>query len=221
MFTRIARRYDLMNSLMTGGRHHAWRMRTARAALETPPGPVLDLATGTADLARAVRELAPERLVVGVDFSEGMLAEARRKLTRDRRRAPPLVAADALKLPFPDHTFAAVASAFLLRNLEDLRQGFAEMRRVTLAGGRVVALDIVRPTVPVWSTVFGVYFRRAVPALGALVAGDRAAYTYLPASVDRFLAPAELARLMTGVGLHDVRWQTVGLGTVALHVGLA
>lgn len=221
MFTRIARRYDLMNSLMTGGRHHAWRVRTARAAIEAPPGPILDLATGTADLALAVRAMAPDRAVIGVDFSEGMLDGARRKLERERRRPIPLAAGDALRLPFADKTFAAVASAFLLRNLEDLRRGFEEMRRVTMAGGRVVALDIVRPTVPVWSAIFGLYFRLVIPSLGALVAGDRAAYTYLPASVDRFLTPAELARLMTEVGLRDVTWRTVGLGTVALHVGLA
>jgi demethylmenaquinone methyltransferase/2-methoxy-6-polyprenyl-1,4-benzoquinol methylase len=220
MFTRIARRYDLMNSLMTAGRHHAWRLATARAAAAAPPGPILDLATGTADLALAVRRLAPERLVVGADFSEGMLIEARRKLESRRARRLPLVAADALTLPFPDEAFAAVTSAFLLRNLADLAGGLREMRRVTRSGGRVVALDIVRPGVPVWDAAFAVYFHRVVPAIGALVAGDRQAYTYLPESVDRFVTPRELADVMTEVGLREVAWRTVGLGTVALHTAV-
>jgi demethylmenaquinone methyltransferase/2-methoxy-6-polyprenyl-1,4-benzoquinol methylase len=209
-----------MNTLMTGGRHHAWRVRTARAAVAAPPGPVLDLATGTADLALAIRALDPSRLVVGADFSEGMLAQAWPKLHRspggDRVG---LVAADGLALPFRDGTFACVTSAFLLRNLEDLERGLAEMRRVTAPGGRVVALDIVRPEGPLWGRVFGLCFHRVVPAIGALVAGDRSAYTYLPDSVERFVSPSELARLMARTGLRDVRWRTVGLGTVALHVG--
>jgi len=224
MFTRIAGRYDLMNTLMTGGRHHAWRMATARECVATPPGPVLDLATGTADLAIAIRALDPARLVVGADFSEGMLAHARPKLGEARTAKPRgivLVAADAQRLPFPDRAFACVTSAFLLRNLEDLERGLAEMRRVTAPGGRVVSLDIVRPETSVWGSVFGACFQRVVPAIGALVAGDRTAYAYLPESVARFVTPGELARLMTRVGLRDVTWRTVGLGTVALHVGTA
>lgn len=220
MFTRIARRYDLMNTLMTAGRHHAWRWRVAELAALAPPGPVLDLATGTADLALAIRALDARRRVVGVDFSGGMLAEARRKLARRGRRLP-LVAADALRLPFPDGTFACVGSAFLLRNLEDLLEGLAEMRRVTRPGGRVVMLDIVRPAAPVWSALVALYFHRVVPVVGALVAGDLQAYTYLPQSVDRFVTPADLARLMAEAGLREISWRTLGLGTVALHAGTA
>src|SRR5262245_45685329 len=157
MFTRIARRYDLMNSLMTGGRHHSWRRLVARAAADAPPGPVLDLATGTADLALAVRAADPHRLVIGADFSAGMLAQARVKLhTRGDPRLP-LVAADALTLPFPDATFAAVTSAFLLRNLESLERGLVEMRRVTRRGGQILSLEITRPDIPVWGAIFGVY----------------------------------------------------------------
>jgi demethylmenaquinone methyltransferase / 2-methoxy-6-polyprenyl-1,4-benzoquinol methylase len=220
MFTRIAGRYDLMNSLMTAGRHHAWRLAAARAAIAAPPGPVLDLATGTADLALALRALAPERLVLGADFSEGMLQHGRAKLAAAAVTRLPLLAADALALPFDDGAFASVVSAFLLRNLEDLGRGLSEMRRVTRAGGRVVTLDIVEPAAPVWSTLFGLYFHRVVPAIGALVARDRQAYTYLPQSVARFVRPEELARRMTAVGLRDVSYRTMGLGTVALHVGI-
>ena len=220
MFTRIAHRYDLMNSLMTAGRHHAWRGAAAREAVAAPWGPILDLATGTADLALAARRLDPARVVVGADFSLGMLAQARRKL--DARRVPvALAAADALALPFADGAFASVVSAFLLRNLVDLEAGLAEMRRVTRGGGRVVALDIVKIALPVWDTLFGVYFHRVVPAMGTLVAGDRQAYTYLPDSVDRFRTAPQVAAAMRSAGLRDVSVRTFGLGSVALHVGLA
>ena len=221
MFTRIARRYDLMNSLMTAGRHHTWRRDAAREAVGAPPGPILDLATGTADLAIAVRRLAPERDVVGADFSLGMLGEAGRKLAGLREARVALTAADALSLPFANGAFSAVVSAFLLRNLVDLEAGLREMRRVTRAGGRVIALDIVRVAMPVWGAVFGLYFHRVVPAIGAVVAGDRQAYTYLPNSVDRFLTTHELSRAMQRAGLHDVRSRTFALGTVALHTGIA
>jgi demethylmenaquinone methyltransferase/2-methoxy-6-polyprenyl-1,4-benzoquinol methylase len=221
MFTRIAGRYDLMNSLMTGGRHHAWRRLVARAVAAAPPGAVLDLATGTADLALAIREADPRRLVVGADFAEGMLARARVKLRGRGERRVPLVAADALALPFRDDTFAAVTSAFLLRNLEDLERGLREMRRVTRPGGLVITLDIVRPDMPVWGSLFALYFHRVVPAVGALVAGDRSAYTYLPDSVERFVTPAALARLMTDAGLRDVGYRRLALGTIAVHTATA
>jgi demethylmenaquinone methyltransferase / 2-methoxy-6-polyprenyl-1,4-benzoquinol methylase len=219
MFSRIARRYDTMNSVMTGGRHHAWRRLTARAADGAPAGPVLDLATGTADLALAIRARDPDRRVIGADFAEAMLREAQRKLRLRGDRSIPLLAADALALPFADATFACVTSAFLLRNLEDLDAGLAEMRRVTRPGGRVISLDITSPSVPGWDVLFNLYFNRVVPAVGALVARDRAAYTYLPASVARFPAPPQLAEIMSRAGLHDIRYRRLGLGTIALHVG--
>jgi demethylmenaquinone methyltransferase/2-methoxy-6-polyprenyl-1,4-benzoquinol methylase len=221
MFTRIAQRYDVMNSLMTGGRHHAWRRLTAAAVAAAPEGVVLDLATGTGDLALAVRERRPASTIVGADFSEGMLAEARAKLARRAERRVPLLAADALALPFRDGTFAAVTSAFLLRNLADLGRGLREMRRVTRRGGVVAALEITRPAIPGWDWLFGLYFHRLVPAVGALVARDRAAYTYLPRSVDRFVSPHGLAEAMRRSGLREVRYRRLGLGTIALHVGVA
>jgi demethylmenaquinone methyltransferase / 2-methoxy-6-polyprenyl-1,4-benzoquinol methylase len=219
MFTRIAGRYDLMNSLMTGGRHHAWRRVAARETVAAPAGPILDLATGTADLALAIRALDRSRSIIGADFAEGMLRAAAAKPSVRAARLS-LVGADALALPCRDKTFAAVTSAFLLRNLDDLAAGLAEMHRVTIPGGRVVTLEITRPSMPGWSQVFGVYFHRVVPAIGAWVAGDRRAYTYLPDSVDRFLAPAELSALMRRLGFRDVTFRRLGLGTIAVHTAL-
>lgn len=222
MFSRIAKRYDLMNGLMTFGMHHAWRRVAARQTIPSPPGPALDLATGTGDLALEMHRLHPHRVVVGADFSLGMLAVAQDKL----RSGPPtsrirLAAADALHLPFADRAFACVTSAFLLRNLADLERGLAEMKRVTRPGGRVVALEITQSTLPGFTPVFRFYFHHVVPRVGQLVGGDREAYTYLPQSVDRFVTPTELCRLMERVGLRGVSYRGLGFGTVTVHTGIA
>jgi len=219
MFDRIAPHYDLMNALMTAGRDQAWRRLAARLAAPAPGSLVLDLAAGTADLARAFLEATAVRGVVGVDFVEGMLRLGRGKLVARGERRIRLVVGDALALPFPDGAFGSVASAFLLRNLADLAAGLAEMRRVTARGGTVAALEITQPTLPGWREAFRLYFHHVVPVLGALVSGSREAYTYLPRSVDRFVTPRELARLMEHVGLADVRITRIGLGTVTIHVG--
>lgn len=222
MFTSIAGRYDLMNGLMTFGRHQAWRRAAARMAEPQPDGLALDVATGTGDLALALLAETPIRRVIGLDFSDGMLRVGREKLRwKDPAGRVSLVVGDALRLPFPDKTFACVASAFLLRNLADLAQGLAEMRRVTHAGGRVVALEITEPMLPGWRHLFRWYFHRVVPRLGAMVSGSREAYTYLPRSVERFLPPAELGRLMEASGLRRVSWRRLGLGTVTIHTGTA
>ena len=222
MFSRIARRYDLMNGVMTLGMHRSWRRAAARETIPIPDGPALDLATGTGDLALDLHALHPHREIIAADFAEGMLAIAREKLAREARgRHVHLVAADALALPFDARSFACVTSAFLLRNLADLQQGLAEMRRVCRPGGRVVALEITQSTLPGFTPLFRFYFHRVVPMVGRLVAGDREAYTYLPQSVDRFLTPAELSGAMESVGLRAVRYRRVGLGTIAIHTGVA
>jgi demethylmenaquinone methyltransferase/2-methoxy-6-polyprenyl-1,4-benzoquinol methylase len=219
MFARIAPRYDLMNRLMTGGRDQAWRRKAARLAAPPPGTLALDLATGTADLALALLREAPVRGVVGVDFVEDMVRLGRAKLAPRGERRVRLLVGDAVALPFADGAFGCVASAFLLRNLADLPAALAEMRRVTARGGTVTALEITRASLPGWRQLFRLYFHHVVPAVGALVSGDRGAYTYLPRSVDRFVTPAELARLMGAAGLVDVRISRVGLGTVTIHVG--
>lgn len=221
MFTRIAGRYDLMNALMTFGRHQAWRRVAAHATLAAPEGRALDLATGTADLALAIADVSPYRWVIGADFALGMLREARRKLRARPDARIALVAADALTLPFADASFACVTSAFLLRNLADLEQGLREMLRVTRPGGRVIMLEITRPTLPVFASVFGLYFHRVVPAVGAVIAGDAEAYRYLPNSVERFLTPDELVVMMRNAGLRSVSYRRLGLGTIVIHTGVA
>jgi demethylmenaquinone methyltransferase / 2-methoxy-6-polyprenyl-1,4-benzoquinol methylase len=222
MFSRIAGRYDLMNGLMTFGMHHAWRRAAARETIPSPDGPGLDLATGTGDLALELALVHPHRAIVGADFAHGMLKiAAKKRRATDRGGRIRLVEADALVLPFEARTFAFVTSAFLLRNLADLRHGLAEMRRVSRPGGRVVALEITQADLPGWAPLFRAYFHHVVPRIGALVGGDREAYTYLPQSVERFLTPPGLAALMEGVGLRNVRFRRLGFGTVTIHTATA
>jgi demethylmenaquinone methyltransferase/2-methoxy-6-polyprenyl-1,4-benzoquinol methylase len=211
MFDRIARVYDLMNSVMTAGMHHRWRERAADLARVGPGARALDVATGTGDLAIELARRGAE--VTGLDFSEPMLELARCK-------APGLdwAQGDALELPYADSEFDAVTVGFGARNFSDLDRGLREMARVTRAGGRVVVLEITTPQKPPLSWFFRVWFDRVVPALGR-VAGDPDAYTYLPSSVRRFPGPRELAAVMADSGLEDVRWVLTAGGIIAIHSG--
>jgi demethylmenaquinone methyltransferase/2-methoxy-6-polyprenyl-1,4-benzoquinol methylase len=211
MFDRVARVYDRMNSVMTAGMHHRWRAQAANLAALPPDGRALDVATGTGDLAVALRARGAE--VVGLDFSERMLELARAKAPDCR-----FVAGNALDLPFGDEEFDAATVGFGARNFSDLRRGLAEMVRVVRPGGRVVVLEITSPQRPPLSWFFGLWFDRIVPLLGR-VAGDPDAYTYLPSSVRRFPGPRELAAELAAAGLHDVRWVLTAGGIIAIHVG--
>jgi demethylmenaquinone methyltransferase/2-methoxy-6-polyprenyl-1,4-benzoquinol methylase len=214
MFDRIARVYDLMNSVMTAGLHHRWRERAADLAALAPGGTALDVACGTGDLAiELARRVGPAGTVVGSDFSEPMLDVARRKSSVVRWEW-----ANALELPYPDGGFDAATVGFGARNFSDLDRGLAEMARVVRPGGRVVVLEITVPRRSPLSTFFSIWFDRVVPALGKL-AGDPDAYAYLPSSVKRFPAPEALAARMHDAGLDDVRWILTAGGIIALHVG--
>jgi demethylmenaquinone methyltransferase/2-methoxy-6-polyprenyl-1,4-benzoquinol methylase len=220
MFDRLAGRYDLVNDLMSAGQHRWWRRRAV--ALAEPHGAdVLDLATGTADLAIAAAE-AGARRVIGVDFADGMLRVGMDKVRRagwsDRIS---LIQADALALPIADAQFDVVTSGFLLRNLADLRAGLVEMRRVLRPGGRMVALEITHPPAGLHGAALAWYFRRVVPRLGGLFSGEWDAYRYLPASLDPLPSAEELAGMLTEVGFDDVKYRRLGLGTVAIHFGRA
>jgi demethylmenaquinone methyltransferase / 2-methoxy-6-polyprenyl-1,4-benzoquinol methylase len=198
MFDRIARIYDLLNSVMTAGMHHAWRRRAADLARVGRGSRALDVATGTGDLAQ---ELAGRGAsVTGMDFSPAMLA-----LAREKAPGIEFEEGDALALRYDDGDFDAVTVGFGARNFSDLDRGLREMARVTKPDGRVVVLEITTPQRPPLSWFFRLWFDRVVPVLGRL-AGDSDAYTYLPSSVRRFPSPEELAERMAGAGLRDVRW---------------
>jgi demethylmenaquinone methyltransferase/2-methoxy-6-polyprenyl-1,4-benzoquinol methylase len=226
MFDRIAGVYDRLNSVMTAGLHHQWRRRAAQLAALEPGERALDVATGTGDLAFELGHwVAPGGSVVGVDFSQAMLELAREKAARRVRAtsSPVQVSvafehANALALPFGDDEFDAATVGFGARNFSDLGQGLAEMARVVKPGGRVVVLEITTPSAPPLSTFFDVWFDRIVPVLGRL-AGDRAAYSYLPSSVRRFPGPEELAATMWKAGLRSIEYRVTAGGIIALHVG--
>ncbi len=214
MFDRIARVYDRMNSVMTAGMHHRWRERAADIASVGPGDRVLDVATGTGDLAvELARRVGPAGEVVGMDFSPAMLELAREKAPELRFEQ-----GNALELAYDDDEFAATTVGFGARNFADLGRGLAEMARVTRPGGRVVVLEITTPQRPPLSWFFGVWFDRIVPALGRL-AGDPDAYGYLPSSVRRFPGPERLAAVLDGAGLTDVRYVLTAGGIIAIHSG--
>jgi demethylmenaquinone methyltransferase / 2-methoxy-6-polyprenyl-1,4-benzoquinol methylase len=222
MFDRIAGLYDRMNGVMTAGMHHRWRRRAADLAAVPRGGRALDVATGTGDLAlELARRVGPDGEVIGTDFSLRMLELARAKAALDHQPAGRLgfEYANALELPYPDSAFDAATVGFGARNFASLERGLGEMVRVVKPGGRVVILEITTPRRPPLSYFFEVWFDRAVPALGRL-AGDPDAYSYLPRSVRRFPGPEELAAVMWGCGLRQVRYLLTAGGIIALHVGV-
>lgn len=214
MFGRIAARYDLMNTLMTAGQDQPWRRIVARLAVETLNAErgreklILDIGTGTGRLAEAVLKADRSARVVGLDFTEAMLRRAHRQINPTR--------ADALRLPFADNQFDAVASAFVVRNLASLADGFREQVRVLRPGGRLLVLETTPGPHGLLGRLTRLYFRLVVPTLGRLIAADSAAYTYLPESTMAFLEPSRLAAVLTRHGLVDVRVRTLALGCVAI-----
>jgi demethylmenaquinone methyltransferase/2-methoxy-6-polyprenyl-1,4-benzoquinol methylase len=225
MFDRIAGGYDTLNSVMTAGLHHSWRRRAVELAEVGPGSRALDVATGTGDLAFALAEaIGPDGngSVVGADFSEQMLTIARDKAANGA--VGPATApvrfeqGNALLLPHASDEFDAATVGFGVRNFSDLDQGLRELARVVRPGGRIVILEMTTPQKPPLSTFFKLWFNRVVPVLGR-VAGDSAAYSYLPNSVRRFPGPEELAARMAAAGLGDIRYVLTAGGIIALHVG--
>jgi demethylmenaquinone methyltransferase/2-methoxy-6-polyprenyl-1,4-benzoquinol methylase len=179
------------------------------------------VATGTGDIALALARGYPDAQVVGVDFSLEMMQIARSKFPgADPSGRITFAAGDALRLPFPEGSFDALTTGFALRNVTDIPRAFAEMYRVVKPGGRVVCLEISRPTLPLFRSLFSFYFYRVVPWIGGLISGHRDAYLYLPRSLTGFLTPEEVKTVMEGVGWCQVRCQRLMLGTVAIHVGV-
>lgn len=230
MFSQIARRYDVMNRLMTFGRDRAWRRRAVAQALDSAAVAkersfsngrprILDVATGTGDLALEVLRQEAGAKVVGLDFVAPMLALAQDKAA-ENGRAVTLLCGDALRLPFPDEAFDAVVTAFALRNVTDIPAVFAEVARVTRRGGRVANLEIAKPRLSFFRRFFEVYFYHFVPILGGWITGQRAAYAYLPNSLTEFLTPDEIVDVMESKGWREVGYRRLMMGTIALHVGV-
>ena len=220
MFARIASRYDFVNTIMTGGAHHSWRRRAIQ--LVSPwNGWALDVATGTGDLALELARHPHADQVVGLDVVPEMLKLARKKSTQSSfSQQITWLHGDAMALPFPNAVFGTVTSGFGLRNVSNLPLALREMVRVTAPGGRIVIVEItpVQGDSPVRKLI-RFHFRHVTPWIGAIIAGNREAYTYLPNSVENFPNPETLADLLRHAGARNVQYQLVGLSTVAIHWG--
>lgn len=222
MFDRISRRYDLLNTVMSGGRHYAWRRKAVEMAIGDLSGPALDVATGTGDFMFDLLAKQAVTNVIGLDFTPRMLAIADNKAHRRGESGRiGLVAGDAHKLPLRDDHFICATVGFGVRNFIDLPRALGEIKRVLRPGGRLVILEIVRSEGNgLWSKLFPLCFRYVTPWVGAILAGDREAYTYLPESVQGFLSAEHLASMMEDAGFSDVTYRKLGMGTVAIHVGI-
>lgn len=226
MFNRIARRYDLMNFIMSGGRHGPWRRKATALAVEglpdgLPRGKALDVAAGTGDFSIDLANRPEVQSVAGLDFAREMMLlgipKTERKGVAD---SVSFIQGDAHKLPFADESFICATVGFGIRNFTDVPKALREMARVVIPGGRVISLEIVRMDGkdPI-SWAARLHFRYVTPWLGALIAGDREAYTYLPESAQSFMSADELTKAMEEAGLKVTVQKKLALGAVAIHVG--
>jgi demethylmenaquinone methyltransferase/2-methoxy-6-polyprenyl-1,4-benzoquinol methylase len=213
MFTKIASRYDLMNRLMTGGQDIRWRKRVIELARLNSSSKLLDLGTGTGDIAREALTQAPGANVIAADFTLEMMRVGQ------KNGALNFSAADALRLPFGEFSFDAVVSGFLMRNVIDLQKAIQEQHRVLKNGGRIVILDTTRPKKNVLSPFIWLHMHFVIPTLGGLLTGVKDAYRYLPETTEGFVTAEEMASRMAAAGFKKVNYQRFMFGTIAIHWG--
>lgn len=220
MFARIAPGYDRVNRVMTFGLDQGWRRRMV--AMVAPPvgGDALDVGTGTGDFLPELAAWLRGGRAVGVDFTVPMMVAGLPKIAAlaDGGRAA-FVGGDALRLPFPDGSFDAITTGFMLRNVTDIGQALGEMYRVARPGAMLACLEVARPKLALLRLGHRIYFEGVVPWIGQLLGGDRRAYMYLPQSARNFPPPERLAELMRAAGWAHVRYDLVGLGAAAIHTG--
>lgn len=222
MFNSIAPRYDKMNTLLSLNCDRGWRRFAVKEAKLGPGSTVLDVCCGTGvlslELARAV---APQGKVVGLDFAPAMLNVARRRLKDSPYRfLVELLEGDAMDLPFEDNTFDCATIAFGLRNLPDKKLGLAEMLRVVRPGGRVVCLELAKPTSRVFRMIYYLYFNRLVPLMGRLGVGFYGPYNYLPDSLKKYPHQKEILEYYISLGFKEAHYHELTGGIVAVHVGI-
>lgn len=212
MFTKIASRYDLMNRLMTGFQDVRWRRLVIKLARLTPKSRLLDLGTGTGDLAREAIAQTPGLKAAAADFTFEMMRVG-------AQTAGPLdfSTADALRLPFKNATFDAVVSGFLMRNVIDVHKALQEQYRVLKTGGRIVILDTTRPKKNLLSPFIWIHMHVIIPTLGGWLSGEREAYTYLPDTTEGFLTAERLAAHLAAAGFKAVNFKRLMFGTIAIH----
>ncbi|MXV74019.1 bifunctional demethylmenaquinone methyltransferase/2-methoxy-6-polyprenyl-1,4-benzoquinol methylase UbiE [Candidatus Poribacteria bacterium] len=221
LFSAIARYYDFLNALLSLKRDKMWRRETVNVSDVEPMSKVLDVCTGTGELALAYADkIAAEGFVIGSDFCFEMLVIGNQKLQKDSSSNTSFLAADTLNLPFLDDTFDVVSVGFGIRNVSDLELGIREMTRVAAPGGRIVILEFTQPVNPLFRGLYYFYFTKILPFIGNLISRSKDdAYGYLPRSVMKFPNCDALKQVMEQCGLTDVRFYRKTFGIVAIHVG--
>lgn len=213
MFTQIAKRYDLMNRIMTGGQDVRWRKQVIQLARLKNDSALLDLGTGTGDLAREALGQFPQAKIVAADFTLEMMRVGQ------RRGMLNFSSADALHLPFGDSSFDAVVSGFLMRNVIDLQKAIQEQYRVLKKRGHIVILDTTRPKKNIFSPFIWLHMHFVIPTLGRFLTGAKEAYRYLPETTEGFVTAEEMAARMAAVGFKKLNYQRFMFGTIAIHWG--
>ena len=211
MFGGIARRYDLANHTLSCGIDFYWRKRAANTVANWRPGKILDLATGTGDLALALQKKLPDAEVTGVDFLPEMLELAQRKGVRQT------ILGDAMKLPFPNGSFDCVTIAFGLRNMENWRGALAEMSRVLRRDGHLLVLEFSLPTISIVRTMYRFYLHRCLPMLGSFLTGRKSAYDYLGDSIEEFPSGCAMIDLIEASGFRHATLQPLSYGIVTIY----
>lgn len=220
MFDRISPKYDALNHLLSFNIDKVWRRKTAKVVAKSNPKAILDLATGTADLAIELAKRNPQARIIGVDFSEKMLAIGKEKvLQQNFEDQIELVQGDAANLPFVDNSFDAVTIAFGVRNFEDLDKGLSEMLRVMKPEGQVVILEFSNPEKFPVKQVYRLYFKYILPKIGEWVSKDKSAYSYLPASVEKFPKPDDFLRILSNKGLKNGAKKSLSMGIATMYWG--
>ena len=221
MFDNISKRYDFLNIFLSFGIDRLWRKRVVRTLRNHKPAQVLDIATGTGDLAFQLTKITSQK-VTGVDISEGMLSIASQKMAkRELKCAVEFSVADAENLPFADNTFDAITVSFGVRNFQNPLAGLKEMKRTTKSGGIVAVLEFSKPTVFPVKQLFNFYSRTLIPLFGKMVSGDKRAYEYLPESVKAFPEGAEFVSLMQKAGFRNCSQKRLTFGIATLYTGLS
>ena len=211
MFTSIAKKYDLMNRLMTGGQDVRWRKEVIHLARMSDRASLLDLGTGTGDLAREARAQFPHAKIIASDFTLEMMRVGKQNGALD------FSTADALHLPFDDAKFDAVTSGFLMRNVINLNEAIKEQYRILKKGGRIVILDTTRPKKTILSPFIWIHMHVIIPTLGGLITGVRDAYRYLPETTEGFVTAEDMAVRLMAVGFKKVGFKRLMFGTIAIH----
>lgn len=218
MFDAIAPAYDFMNRAMSFGMDRLWLRALLGTVRPASPADIIDLATGTGDVAFALAEAVPGAVVTGLDISEGMLEKARQRASRSPEGARlKFACADGLATGLPDACTDAVTVAYGVRNFADIAAGYREMYRLLRPGGRLAVLELSKPVNPIVKPFYAIYTRYLIPAAGRLVSGDVRAYSYLPESIAAAPAGPDMARLITDAGFSDVAFRRLSFGVCTLY----